>query len=125
MKKIFTTMLIAGSAIGFALAQPTTTAAPGSNLLQLLGLAQTIVSRLVPFLIGLAVVSLFYGIVMFMWKGRDKAEDHDKWMKWMGYSILAIFVMVSVWGLIGFLGQMLGIGQGGQAPAPTIPMPTS
>lgn len=120
MKKILTTLLITASTTASVFAQG---AAPGSNLLQLLSLAQTIVARLVPFFIGLAVVSLFYGIVMFMWKGRENPEEHDKWLKWMGFSILGIFVMVSVWGLIGFLGQMFGIGQGGDVPVPGIPIP--
>lgn len=121
MKKILTTLVVAASS-GIALAQGTT-AVPGANLLQLLSLAQTIVVRLVPFLIGLAVVSLFFGIVMYIWKGRDDKVEHDKWLKWIGASILALFVMVSVWGLVGFIGQMFGIGQGGQPPELGIPVP--
>lgn len=121
MKKILTIVSAAASTLGLALAQ--TVSAPGTNLINLLALAQTIVSRLVPFFIGLGVVSLFYGVVMFMWKGQSDEEAHTHWMKWMGYSILGIFVMVSIWGLVGFVGQIFGIGQGGTAPTPTIPTP--
>jgi hypothetical protein len=31
----------------------------------------------------------------------------------MGWSIFAIFVMVSIWGIIGFIGGVTGIEQGG------------
>jgi hypothetical protein len=40
----------------------------------------------------------------------------------MGYSILAIFVMVSIWGIIGFIGNTLGVGAGGGAPVPVVPV---
>jgi hypothetical protein len=41
------------------------------------------------------------------------------------FSILALFVMVSIWGLIGLLGSMLGVGQGGSSPIPVIPVPAN
>ena len=127
MKKIITMISVSVSTVAFALAQQiaTTNNQVGGSLISLLDTAQRIVTRLVPLGIGLAVVSLFYGIVMFMWKGRDEKEAHDKWLKWMGVSIIGIFVMVSVWGLVGFLGSVLGIGQGGQVPTPSIPVPSS
>jgi hypothetical protein len=41
----------------------------------------------------------------------------------MGFSILALFVMVSIWGIVGFLGSVFGINQGGNVPTPGIPVP--
>ncbi len=82
-------------------------------LLGLLALAQTIVARLVPFLIGLAVLAFFWFIVEFIWKGKDSPEEQKKARTGMFWSIVALFVMVSVWGIINFAGTALGIGQGG------------
>lgn len=128
MKKILTTIAVPVSTVLFALAQtgPVVTTANnnvGGSLISLLNLAQTIVARLVPLFIGIAVVSLFYGIVMFLIKGRESDTEHTKYMKWMGYSILALFVMVSIWGLVAFIGTVFGVGQGGNIPTPGIPLP--
>jgi heme/copper-type cytochrome/quinol oxidase subunit 4 len=125
MKKILTTISVSVSSVAFVFAQvvATTNNQVGGSLISLLNTAQTIVLRLVPLGIGLAVVALFYGIIMFMWKGREKADEHDKWLKWMGMCIIAIFVMVSIWGLVGFISSVFGIGVGGDVPTPNIPLP--
>lgn len=93
----------------------------GGAILSLLALAQVLVSRLVPFAIGLAVVVFFWYMIMFIVKGNSSADAKDASLKGMGYSILALFVMVSIWGIVGFLGSLSGIGQGGGAPTPSVP----
>jgi hypothetical protein len=102
------------------------TGSVGTNLnfsgpLGLLALAQTIVSRLVPFLVGLAVVVFFWFLVTFIWKGKDNPEEQKKGRAGMMYSLLAIFVMVSLWGIITFIGGILGIGQGGSISGFNLP----
>lgn len=96
----------------------------GGALLQLLALAQELVSRLVPFAIGLAVLAFFWFLISFIWKGKDKPEEQQKSLKGMGWSVLALFVMVSIWGIIGFFGSVFGINQGGNIPVPGIPRPS-
>ncbi len=95
--------------------------AVGGSLINLIALIQNIVTRLVPLGIGLAVVSLFFGVIMFIWKSRDDEKERTKWLQWMGVSVVGLFVMVGVWGLVGFLSSVLGIGLGGSAPVPSIP----
>lgn len=129
MKKILTTISVSVSTVAFAFAQvvANTNNQVGGSLISLIRTAQEIVARLVPLGIGLAIVTLFYGVVMFMWKGQEDATAHEKWLKWMGYAILGIFVMVSIWGLIGFLSSVLGIGVGGGDGrlVPVVPVPTN
>lgn len=72
-----------------------------------------IIGSLVPVMISLAVLVFFWFLVQFIWKGADDPKVHQNGMKGMGYSLLAIFVMVSLWGIIAFVGTTLGIGQGG------------
>ena len=115
MKKILTTVSIMAGSIGMVLAQAPSNQV-GGNLSALIATVQRLVNQLVPLAIGLAIASLFYGIVMFMWKGQSDSKAHDQWLKWMGMSILALFVMVSVWGLVGFVGSILGINSGGAGP---------
>lgn len=93
----------------------------GASLMNLIVSAQSIVNLLVPFGIGLAVVAMFYGIIMFMFN-KEKAEDHAKWLKFIGMSLVGLFVMVSVWGLVAFMGSVLGIGQGGGINTPALPV---
>lgn len=133
MKKTLTTLSLIASNVAIAFAQvqgnitigqtATQGQVNGGALLGLLALAQTLVSRLVPFAIGLAVVAFFWFLIEFIWKGRDDAESKKRGLSGMGYAILALFVMVSIWGIIGFLGSMFGVGQGGNVPIPGVPIP--
>jgi hypothetical protein len=133
MKKALITSSIALSAVlsayasgGISVTLGTATggaSAGGQSLLSLLALAQTLVARLVPFLIGLAVIVFFWFLVEFIAKGKDSAEKRTEGLEGMLYAVLALFVMVSVWGLVGFLGSFLGIGQGGIVNTPGIPLP--
>lgn len=95
----------------------------GQPLLQLLGLAQDIMSRLVPFAVTLAVLAFFWYLIKFIWKGGQDAGEKSASLKGMGYSILALFVMVSIWGIIGLLGSIVGVNQGGNIPIPGVPRP--
>lgn len=82
-------------------------------LLALLNLAQLIVARLVPFLVGLAILAFFWFLIEFIWKGRDNPDEQSKGKKGMFYSIIAIFVMVSIWGIIKLMGDVTGVQAGG------------
>ncbi len=119
MKKTLLTVSLFVSSCFFALAQvslgTTATTVTGANnaLLKLLALAQTIVTRSIPLLVGVAVLSFFWFLITFIIKGKDSPDEQQKSLRGMGLSILALFVMVSIWGIIGFFGSIFGIGQGG------------
>lgn len=115
MKKLLITLSLGVSTLAVAFAQ-----APAQNLKALIATVQSIVNQLLPLSVGLAVVAFFFGLVMFIIKGREGAE-HAKWLQFMGMSILALFVMVSIWGLVAFIGGVFSITSGGTAPAVGIP----
>lgn len=92
-------------------------------LTQLLSAAQDILSRLVPFAITLAVLVFFWYLISFIWKGASDPGKRSDALKGMGWSVVALFVMVSIWGIVGFLGSITGVGQGGTIPVPTVPRP--
>lgn len=117
MKKLLITLSLGASTLAVAFAQ---SSAPAQNLKALIATAQTIVNQLLPLSIGLAVIAFFFGLVMFIIKGREGAE-HAKWLQFMGMSILALFVMVSIWGLVAFIGGVFSITPGGTAPSVGIP----
>ncbi len=82
-------------------------------LLQFLDLLKNVVARLIPLLVGFAVLAFFWFLVMFIWKGAGDPAERAKMKGGMLWSIVAIFVMVSVWGIIGFISSVTGIETGG------------
>lgn len=63
---------------------------------------------LVPILIGVTVLVLMVGIIRYITSGEDE-EKRSKARGLMIYGIIGLFVMVSIWGLVNFLGATLGI----------------
>lgn len=79
-----------------------------------------LVTTAIPVVAGLALVVFFWGLAKFILKADDvKAREEGRQvMKW---GIVALFVLVSVWGIIFFLtNDILGL------PTPSVPqLPTS
>ena len=61
----------------------------------------------IPFLVGLALVIFLVGIVRFVGAG-DNEEKRESGRGLMVFGIIALFVMVSVWGLVGILVRTFG-----------------
>ena len=131
MKKALTIASLIGSSIVSVLAQvpltvgqqTTQTRANAGPLLGLLATAQTLINRLVPFAIGLGVVGFLFFLVKFIFQGASDAAKKKEAISGMTYSILALFLMVAVWGIIGMLANLLGVGVSGVIAAPTLPQP--
>lgn len=129
MKKALTFISFLSSSVMIAVAQVQITVGQTSTagtvnagpLMSLLASAQDIAGKLVPFAITVAVLAFFWYLIKFITQGGESGEKKEASMKGMGYSILALFIMVSVWGIIGLLGNMLGVGQGGIVPTPGVP----
>jgi hypothetical protein len=80
---------------------------------------QSIVSAVVPLLIGVTVVVFFWNVVKFVAGGADEgARAEAKQM--MIWSLIAILVMVSLWGIIGLLKSWLSIGNDAKPVFPTV-----
>lgn len=74
----------------------------------ILGLIDTIFSAIVPILLTLALIYFMWGLVKYiMSAGDEKARGDGKYM--MIWGIIALFVMVAVWGLVASLGKIIGI----------------
>lgn len=101
MKKVLQKISIGTLTLGlltpmFVFASDTGDAAKGLSklLIQITGL----LNQVVPLLIGLAVLAFMWGVVMYLF-GKDK-DGAKTFMLW---GIIAIAVMVSIWGLVGIL----------------------
>jgi hypothetical protein len=66
-----------------------------------------------------ALILFFAGIFRFF---LSKEKDaHEQGYKFMGFGVVALFVMVGVWGIVAFISQTLNIGVGGDIPTPGVP----
>ena len=78
-------------------------------------------------LMSVVFIVFMISIITFLWKrrsGDDKGMNDAKNM--LGWSVIAMFVMVAIWGLVVFLSQTFGIGLGGQVDKPaTLPVEKS
>ena len=76
------------------------------------------VSTLVVILVILAVVVFFWGLIKYL---SAVGDEKHKGLMIMFYGILTIFVMVALWGLVGFFAKTLNINPGTAAPAIQVP----
>ena len=75
---------------------------------------------IIPLAIGLAVVYFIWGLIQYATAGADDAakkagRDH------IIYGIIAIFVMVSVWGLVNVLANTFGLNNTPPTDLPEVP----
>lgn len=94
----------------------------GKNLQDLVALVQSLIGPITGILIAVTVIVFFWGLIQFV-MAHDPSKKAGA-VKYMGIALLALFVEVSIWGIIYFLGSATGIQQGGKAPIPQVPVQT-
>ncbi|MDQ5962768.1 MAG: hypothetical protein QG653_575 [Patescibacteria group bacterium] len=68
-----------------------------------------------------AVVAFFFGMVQFIWASREgKEEEMTKGKRFMVWALIALFVMFSVWGIIKFVQQTIGLPNSSEITIPTL-----
>ena len=93
-----------------ALVSTTTTAGSGSvcasptNVQTLLGYATCIINNsVIPFIFAVAIVMFIWGAVKFFIINADEEAKRAQGKQFMIWGIIALAVMLSVWGLVGIL----------------------
>jgi hypothetical protein len=82
--------------------------------------ASGVISKLIVVVAGLAVLYFFWGLVKFIFNaGSEEAQTEGKNI--MRWGIIALFVMVSIWGLVRFVGVALNIPLNGSGGSLIIP----
>lgn len=77
---------------------------------QVLSPVTYVIDALIPILMTVALIVFMLGLVKYIFNtGDDTARKQGKWL--MVWGIIALFVMVSVWGLTTFVGDIFGIDQ--------------
>ena len=86
-------------------------AAPLENIAVLMKQVGNLVNLALPIVVGIALLGFFWGLAMFIFSAGDETKRAEA-RSIMIYGVIALFVMVSVWGLVGFLGSSIGITPG-------------
>jgi hypothetical protein len=87
---------------------------PITNISGVFNLAGCIIAgALIPLLVTLSVVVFIVGIIKYI-AGADEAAKRQEGRNFMIYGIVALFVLVSIWGLVGVIQGTFGL--------PTIPL---
>ena len=74
--------------------------ASAATLLDTLALANTFLNALMGLFITLAIVVFFWGLIRYL---VNAGEEKSEGLQIMFYGVIAIFVMVSIWGIIRLL----------------------
>ena len=77
----------------------------GANLTSFLGKVGGWIGTLGQLIIAATVVAFFYGLFLFVFSQGKKEEGKTM----MGWGIVALFIMVSIWAIIGFLQSSTGL----------------
>lgn len=87
------------------------------NIEGLLTSVGNLVDLALPIVVALALLAFFYGLAKLIWGGAEAVAEGKTLMIW---GVVALFVMVSVWGLVRFVGDAFGIEEGGSVTPPTV-----
>lgn len=114
MKKFIYTALAFAPALAFA--------QNFGNLQALVSSFGRIVTSVIPIIFALAIIYFFWGLVVFLRAAGDpKAKEAGQ--NQMIWGIIAIAVMLSVYGLVNWLQTNLGIVNPGTIAPPTVNIP--
>ncbi len=113
MKKLLYTALAFGPSIAFA-----QNLGGVDRLLTSIG---RLVNAATPIVVGLALLGFFWGLMKFIFAaGSEDSKADGKKIMIMG--IIALFVMVSVWGLVGFIAGNLDLDNSSSVVVPSVPI---
>lgn len=118
MKKLFATivLLVASPTLVFAQTPPTPPAGPAcslsfSSLRELLLIPTCIINRyVIPSLIMAALIAFMWGVIQYI-RNADSPAERDKMRGFIMWSILAMFIILSLWAILYVVGNSLQLGQ--------------
>ena len=118
--RIATSLAISFAVVGLpliALAQGTgKVASQAAGLNGTLALFNTLFNNMIALFITLAIVVFFWGLIKYLWSMEQ--ENAHEGLKIMFWGLIAIFVMVSIWGIIRLIQNTFAVGGTTEITAP-------
>lgn len=88
-----------------------TTNPGGTSIFNILGIISSIFAIVIPLLVTIAVIWVIIGVIKYITADDDETQATAR--KTILHGIIAVFVIVSIWGLVAILNQTFDVGQGG------------
>lgn len=111
MKKLVITALVFAPTMAFAQNL--------GNIESLLKSIGKLIDIALPIVVAVGLLAFFWGLVKFIFGGESAKDEGKSLMLW---GIVALFLMVSVWGIVKWIGFQVGIGQGDTIIVPSVPL---
>lgn len=94
------------------------------NLVDIINIISGIVNTLIPFIIGLAILVIIWGVFGYI-TGAGDEEKRGEAKQYIIWGIIGVFVMLSIWGLIQIVSNTLGISRTATTEFPGVPLSTA
>lgn len=91
---------------------PIVAMAQGTNLTNIVDTIGNLIAQITPIIVGLALLYFFWGLAKYVLSAGDE-EKKTEGRNIMIWGIIALFVMVSVWGLVQVVASTLNVDTGG------------
>ena len=114
MKKFIYAVMAFGPVLAFA---------QGANLggiSQLVTQFGQILAKIIPIMFALAIIYFFWGLIKYI-QGAGDPKQAAEGKSIMIWGVIAIAVMISIYGLVAWLQSSLGISGTTSLPLPTVP----
>lgn len=99
-----------------ASAQNIVSTTPQQGVIGLIQFANTALNDVMVLLITLAIVVFFWGLIKYI---INSGEERANGLTTIFYAIIAIFIMVSIWGVIHLLQATFGVNNSNSAETPS------
>ncbi len=93
--------------------------AGAQTLQRILVMVSDVMGMLIPMALSADLIAIIWGLAKFIWNSGSP-ETRQQGMSIMISGIAALFVMVSIWGLVALLQRTLGVSSVTRVPAPSI-----
>ena len=93
---------------------------PPSTLRELVDIILNIINPLLLVIAGLSLLAFFKGLISFIFHAGD-AKGNDEGKSLMKWGLIALFVMVTLWGILSFFSNSFGFGP--RVILPLLPVP--
>lgn len=89
-----------------------TTADVGSdNIADLINQLNTVINTIIPFLVGLAVLIVIWGVFNYI-SGAGDEEKRAQAKQYIVWGVVGVFIMLSIWGLVNVLVNSFALRKG-------------
>jgi len=72
-----------------------------------------------PIVVGIALLAFFWGLARYIFAAGD-TEKKEEGRNIMIWGVIALFVMLAVFGIVNFIGSAVGIDTGGTIDVPNV-----